>query len=75
MLWGVGSWAFPPPPMSTAAGKAPEPAALGGVFGFGLGLKPIYAAIRDQRMAAMRRDGADTLTHRGFWSDWTGDAA
>jgi hypothetical protein len=51
-----------PPPKSTGAGKAPTPSAAGGVFGFGVPLKPKYAAMRDERMAAVRGDrGRDNI--------------
>ena len=47
-----GVWAPEPPDRSTA----------GGVFGFGVPLKPKYAAMRDERMAAVRGDrGRDNI--------------
>jgi hypothetical protein len=51
-----------PPPKSAVAGEAPVPSAAGGVFGFGVPLKPKYAAMRDERMAAVRGDrGRDNI--------------
>jgi hypothetical protein len=51
-----------PPSKSAAAGKAPGPSAAGGVFGYGVPLKSKYAAMRDERMAAVRGDrGRDNI--------------
>jgi hypothetical protein len=60
-----GVWAPappPPPPKSTVAGPPPGPSAAGGIFGFGVPLKPKYAAMRDERMAAVRGErGRDNI--------------
>jgi hypothetical protein len=51
-----------PPPKLAVTGKAAEASAAGGVFGFGVPLKPKYAAMRDERMAAVRGDrGRDNI--------------
>jgi hypothetical protein len=51
-----------PPPKSTGAGQPPGASAAGGVFGFGVPLKPKYAAMRDERMAAVRGErGRDNI--------------
>jgi hypothetical protein len=59
---GVWAPAPPPPPKSTPAGQPPPPSAAGGVFGYGVPLKPKYAAMRDERMAAVRGErGRDNI--------------
>jgi hypothetical protein len=51
-----------PPPASTAPGKTPGPPGAGVLFGFGVPLLPKYAALRDERMAAVRGDrGRDKI--------------
>jgi hypothetical protein len=50
-----GVWAPEPPDAApTAAGQAAARAAAGAVFGEGVPLQPKYAAMRDERMAAVR---------------------
>jgi hypothetical protein len=58
-----GVWApSRPPPPSTGAGQAPRPGAGSFVFGADVPLKPNYAAMRDERMAAVRGDkGRDKI--------------
>jgi hypothetical protein len=60
---GVWAPAPPPPPAkSTGSSAPPPPSAAGGVFGYGVPLKPKYAAMRDERMAAVRGDrGRDNI--------------
>ena len=59
-----GVWAPAPPaaPPKSAAGQPPVPSAAGGVFGYGVPVKPKYAAMRDERMAAVRGErGRDKI--------------
>jgi hypothetical protein len=58
-----GTWApSRPPPPPTGAGQTPRPGAAGFVFGADVPLKPKYAAMRDERMAAVRGDrGQDKI--------------
>jgi hypothetical protein len=58
-----GVWApGPPPQASTAREQATARAAAGGIFGEGVPLLPKYAAIRDERMAAVRGErGRDKI--------------
>jgi hypothetical protein len=59
-----GVWAPAPPesPPKSTGGQPPGPSAAGGVFGFGVPLKPKYAAMRDERMAAVRGErGRDNI--------------
>jgi hypothetical protein len=51
-----------PPPKSTVAGQSPGRSPGGDVFGYGVPLKPELAAMRDERMAAVRGDrGRDNI--------------
>jgi hypothetical protein len=59
-----GVWAPQPParPPAPVPGQAPGPPGAGFIFGFGVPLQPKYAAMRDERMAAVRGDrGRDKI--------------
>jgi hypothetical protein len=57
-VWAPSRPLLPP----TGAGQTPRPGAAGFVFGADVPLKPKYAAMRDERMAAVRGDrGRDKI--------------
>jgi hypothetical protein len=59
---GVWAPAPPPPPPKSSGGPPPGPSQAGGIFGYGVPLKPKYAAMRDERMAAVRGErGRDKI--------------
>jgi|GEM_PF-245661 len=57
-----GVWAPAPPGAATQGSVQGAPLAIGSLFGMGVPLAPKYAAIRDERMAAVRGDrGLDKI--------------